>query len=186
MSFWTDLQLPSEHEALVAFYDCRWLYQHAANAGSVLSVMAIMAGYFALTGQIIKDAGGRLIKTMGDGGLVVFPAALADEAILALREVQRRGAQWFAGHGTRIDVTVKMDMGMLAFGKVGSPGDEILDVFGKAIANAYLLPTTGLSVSPTVFRSLRPETRKLLKKHTPPIRYIALEDRHPRDRDLEV
>ena len=55
-----------------------------------------MAGYFALTGQIVGDAGGRLIKTLGDAGLVAFPAEAADAGVLALRSVQSAGREWLA------------------------------------------------------------------------------------------
>jgi hypothetical protein len=33
-------------------------------------------------------------------------------------------------------------------------------------------------MTPPAFRALSPETRKMFKKHTPPVTYIALEDSH--------
>jgi len=185
MSFWTDLRVPAQHEALIAFFDCNWLRQYAEKTSDKLEVMAAVAGYFTLTGGIIAEAGGRLIKTMGDGGLAVFPADLIDEGVLAFHQVQEQGEAWFARRGEPVHVTVRMDVGPVVFGMVGSPDAEILDVLGKAVALAHLLPSTGFSVSPTVFRHLRPETRKLFKKHTPPVRYIAADDHHPRERAPE-
>lgn len=96
----------------------------------------MMAGYFALTGQIVSDAGGRLIKTLGDAGLVAFPAEAADGGVLALRPVQTAGREWLAKHG------------------------EIIDVYGKTVNVAAALPSTGLAVTPAVFRSLQAESRK--------------------------
>jgi len=184
MSFWTELRLPAQCEALVAFYDCHWLNQYAEKVGAA-AVMSAMSGYFNVTGQIIKDAGGKLIKTMGDNGLVVFPAELVDDGVLALQDVQRQGESWLAQRGTKSRVTVRMDLGPVMLGLVGGPGDEIVDVFGKPVAQAYLLPCNGFSMSPAVFRGLAPETRTLFKKHTPPIRYIGVDEHHARERGGE-
>ena len=44
---------------------------------------------------------------------------------------------------------------------------------------AAALPSSGLAVTPAVFRSLQAETRKLFKKHTQPISYIDVTDTRP-------
>ena len=84
MSFWTELRMPTEQELLVGFYDLAGYMRHAEKT-EPQELLATMAGYFALTGQIVGDAGGRLIKTLGDAGLVAFPAEAADAGVLALR-----------------------------------------------------------------------------------------------------
>ena len=40
-----------------------------------------------------------------------------------------------------------------------------------------LIPT-GFAMTPEAFRKLGPETRKLFKKHTPPVVYIPIEQPH--------
>src|SRR6266545_8384502 len=65
MSFWTELRMPTERELLVGFYDLAGYMRHAEKT-EPQELLATMAGYFALTGQIVGDAGGRLIKTLGD------------------------------------------------------------------------------------------------------------------------
>ena len=62
---------------------------------------------------------------------------------------------------------------------VGSPGEEIIDVYGKTVNVAASLPSAGLAMSPAVFRSLEPATRQLFKKHTPPVTYIGVDDARP-------
>ena len=71
------------------------------------------------------------------------------------------------------------DLGPVAIDLVGSPGEEIIDVYGKTVNVAATLPSSGLAVTPAVFRSLQAETRKLFKKHTPPISYIDADDPRP-------
>jgi class 3 adenylate cyclase len=178
MSFWTDLRLPCEQELLIGFHDLSG-YRRKAESSEALPLLELMAGYFALTGKIIADAGGRLIKTLGDAGLVAFPAALANDGVHALQNVQVEGRDWLAARDWRSRTIVKLHLGPVAVGRVGSPGEEIIDVQGKTVNVAASLPSTGISISPAVFRSLEPATRQLFRKHTPPITYISVDDTRP-------
>ena len=179
MSFWTDLRVPTEHELLVGFYDLTG-YMRYADQVEPQDLLGTMAGYFALTGQIIADAGGRLIKTLGDAGLAAFPAELVDDGVLAFRAVQSDGDAWLAARGYRSRAIVKLHLGPVALGLVGGPGAEIIDVYGKTVNIAATIPSTGLAMTPSVFRRLAPAMRTLFKKHTPPVTYIDAEDARPR------
>jgi class 3 adenylate cyclase len=178
MSFWTDLRVPTEHELLVGFYDLGG-YTRYIEQTEPRQVLETMAGYFALTGQIIGDAGGRLIKTIGDAGLAAFPIEAVDGGVRAFQAVRSSGREWLARRGYKTDAIVKLHAGPVAIGLVGGPGLEIIDVFGKTVNVAATLPSTGLAMTPAVFRSLQPETRRLFKKHTPPISYIDAHDHRP-------
>jgi len=180
MSYWAELHLPTEQELLVGFYDLTGYTRYAEKA-EALDVLSAMTGYFALTGKIIEEAGGRLIKTLGDAGLAAFPADLADAGIHAFRAVQHDGNEWLARQGYKSKAIAKLHLGPVAIGMVGAPGHEILDVYGKIVNIAAALPSAGLAITPAVFRSLAPETRALFKKHTPPISYIDAEDSRPRE-----
>jgi hypothetical protein len=178
MSFWTDLSVPTEQELLVGFYDLRG-YMRYAETAEPRQLLDLMTGYFALTGEIIQEAGGRLIKTLGDAGLAAFPAELADPAVRALQSLRAKGRDWLAERGYRSQVVVKLHLGPVAVGRVGAPGQEILDVYGQTVNIAAALPSSGLALTPAAFRGLQPETRKLFKKHTPPITYIDAADPRP-------
>jgi hypothetical protein len=43
---------------------------------------------------------------------------------------------------------------------------------------AATLPSNGYAISVETFRQIKPETRKLFKKHTPPITYIGVDEKH--------
>ena len=179
MSFWTDLRLPCEQNLLVGFYDLSG-YMRFAEATEPRPLLDLMAGFFTLTGGIVQQAGGRLIKTIGDAGLVAFPGEAADTGVRALQAVQAEGRDWLGARGFSGRVVVKLHLGPVAIGRVGAPDEEILDVYGKTVNVAASLPSTGLALSPAVFRSLEQQTRQLFKKHTPPITYIAADDSRPR------
>jgi class 3 adenylate cyclase len=179
MSFWTDLRAPSEQELLIGFYDLTG-YMRYAETAEPSRLLELMAGFFALTGRIIAQAGGRLIKTLGDAGLAAFPAAEAEAGVNAFQELRAEGRAWLGERGWQSRVIVKLHLGPVAVGRVGSPGEEILDVYGKTVNVAARLDSTGLAMTPAVFRSLPAEARTHYRKHTPPITYIDTEDRRPR------
>lgn len=178
MSFWTELRMPTEHELLVGFYDLAGYMRHAEKTPPQ-ELLSMMAGYFAVTGQIVGDAGGRLIKTLGDAGLVAFPPEAVDDGVQAMRSLQSAGRDWLAGRGWRTRIIVKLHLGPVAIGHVGSPGEEIIDVYGKTVNVAAAVDSTGLAITPAVFRSLQAGTRTLFKKHTPPVTYIDSADSRP-------
>ncbi|MBL8644373.1 MAG: adenylate/guanylate cyclase domain-containing protein [Rhodospirillaceae bacterium] len=177
MSRWTDLRLPAAHEMLIGFYDLTGYTVYSASH-EPRDILELMAGYFHLTGRIIAESGGRLIKTLGDAGLCAFFAEDTDAGVRALRRVQHDGDAWLLKQGYKSRAVVKMHLGPVALGLVGAPGTEILDVYGKTVNTAAVLQSNGFALSPAAFRGLKPETRTLFKKHTPPISYIASEDRH--------
>ncbi len=177
MSYWTELRTPTECELLIGFYDLVGYTRYAENEAPE-HLLLLMSGYFSLTGQLLSNAGGRLIKTMGDSGLAAFPKELADDGVKALRAVQHQGDAWLLKRGYRSRAVVKIHTGTVAVGFVGAPGEEIMDVYGSVVNTAATLPSKGFAMTPAAFRSLSVETRKLFKKHTPPVRYIALDDPH--------
>ena len=177
MSKWTDLSLPTERAALVAFYDLTG-FTAFSSKHAPLDVLDILSGYFTITGEIISARGGKLIKTLGDAGLCVFLAEDADDGILALRDVQRVGDRWLATKSYKARTKVKVNAGPVAFGMVGAPGSQVFDVYGKTVNVAAVLESHTFAMTAAAFRSLSAGTRKLFKKHTPPVSYIALEDSH--------
>lgn len=178
MSFWTELRTPAEQELLVGFYDLTG-YMRFAETAAPNHLLDLMTGYFALTGRIIREAGGRLIKTLGDAGLAAFPAHAVEPGVGAFQAIQSKGSAWLAERGFKSRAVVKLHLGPVAIGRVGSPGEEVLDLYGKTVNVAAALASTGFAMTPAVFRSLSADRRKLFKKHTPPITYIDTDDRRP-------
>jgi class 3 adenylate cyclase len=178
MSFWTTLRVPTERELLVGFFDIGG-FRRFAETTEPQRVLDTMAGYFAVTGRIVADAGGRLVKTVFDAGLAAFPGEDVDAAVRAFQEVKDKGEAWLAQRVGKCPVVVKLHLGPVAIGRVGSPGEEVIDIYGQPVSVAATLPGTGMTMTPSVFRRLQPATRKLFKKHTPPITYIDVADSRP-------
>ena len=75
-------------------------------------------------------------------------------------------------------IHVKVHFDPVICGPIGTRTDKRFDVYGYTVNTAATLKSNGFAMTPQVFRKLRADTRKLFKKHTPPIRYIPLESRH--------
>ncbi len=164
-------------DLLIAFYDITG-YATFAHGRPPADVLRLCADYFLLTGGIIEAAGGLLVKTIGDAGLVAFDDV--DAGVLALRQVQRQGDPWLHEQGWNGRAIVKAHHGPVALGRVGAPGRLQIDVYGEAVNTAALIPARkhGFAMSARTFRKLQPGTRQAFKKHTPPITYIPVEARH--------
>lgn len=174
---WHDIAQPTERELLVGFYDLSG-YQKLCARVPARDILDAMTGYFNLTGRIIAEANGILVKTIGDAGLVAFPAEDADRGITACLRVKSEGEAWLARNGINSRATFKLHLGPVACGHVGAPGRAIFDVYGRTVNTAATLESHGFAMTPQVFRALNAETRKLFKKHTPPITYIPASEVH--------
>ena len=136
----------------------------------------VLTEYFELGGDIATGDDGKVVKFIGDATLLVFPADWVDDGVLALRELKERGDQFFAMRSEICRHTIKAHFGPVCCGAIGTRDDKRFDVFGPAVNTAALLPSTGLALTPQVFRRLAPETRRYFKKCTPPTTYISIED----------
>jgi class 3 adenylate cyclase len=62
-----------------------------AEQGDVTSSEEILKWY-ALAADATRDAGGKVIKVIGDGVLLTFPPARVEDAVAALRTLQQHGS----------------------------------------------------------------------------------------------
>jgi class 3 adenylate cyclase len=171
------MSAPTTMDLLVGFYDLTG-YMKFARAAEPASVFDLLDGYFALTGAIIAEAGGKFVKAIGDAGLAAFPAADADLGVRAFLALRAQGDAWLARRGYPGRTVVKLHLGPVAGGPLGPAGHRPFDIIGATVNVAATLASDGVALTPAAFRALAPATRTLFKKHTPPVSYIALADRH--------
>ena len=115
---------------------------------------------------------------MGDAGLVVFPAEETDAGVRTMLRLKTESDAWLADRGIRSEAVLKLHTGPVACGIVAG----LRDVYGYTVNLGAVLPSGGFAMTPQVFRRLSPETRKLFKKHTPPMTYIPVDAPHPPQR----
>ncbi|MFT5090487.1 MAG: class 3 adenylate cyclase [Planctomycetota bacterium] len=129
-------------------------------------------------GIAIERAGGVIVKFIGDAALVVFSEESVDAGVVALLELREEGDAWLSERGLHSQHIVKAHFGPVTCGPIGTRDDKRFDVFGETVNIAATLHSNGLACTPQLFRKLAADTRKYFKKHTPPITYIPLQERH--------
>lgn len=82
------------------------------------------------------------------------------------------------GSGAQCRQIIKAHVGAVVSGALGTRTAKGFDVIGETVNTAATLPSHGLALTAELFRKLSPGTRKRFKKHTPPVRYIPLEESH--------
>lgn len=115
---------------------------------------------------------------MGDSALVVFPDNIVDEGVVFLKLMKEKVDQWIRTIGENGKLIVKVHFGTVICGFSGTEKNKRFDVFGENVNKTALLRSNGFSLSVELFRKLNSNTRKLFKKHTPPVTYISVEERH--------
>ena len=168
---------PEDHEALIAFCD---LTRFAKLSAAMTSrqVFDLISDFCDWTGDIVTAGGGNVIKFIGDEALIVFPDDKVDAGVRSLLELKKVTEKRMSGKDFPSKLIVKCHFGKVTFGLLGTRENKSLDVMGEQVNYAALLQSRGFAMSPEVFRKLKPDTRKLFKKHTPPVRYIPVEEAH--------
>jgi len=84
-----------------------------------LELIDLLDGDFQLTGDILEETGGMLIKTIGDVGLAMYPAEAADQGVRGFFRLKNEGDAWLAERGIRSEAVVKSMSGRLRMAKSG-------------------------------------------------------------------
>lgn len=177
MTTLNDIDTPQEMNLLVAFFDLTTA-AHFARNHSAQELFDTLSDYYEFVGDIIENSGGKVIKFIGDAALIVYPETHVNEGVLALKTLKDQGDVWLADRNIPSRNIVKAHFGPVVCGPMGTRTDKRFDVMGETVNIAALLKSNGLAMTPQVFRKLDPATRKLFKKHTPPITYIPVTESH--------
>lgn len=166
----------AERPWLIVFAD---LTRFMVNSRSTpaLTLAGLLDGYYRHAEGLVADAGGRVVKFMGDAFLAVWPEAQAGAGVAALPAVKRDIDAWWAARGWDSRVVIKAHFGRAAAGPFGRA--EQFDVVGSEVNIAATLPARTVSLSAEAFRCLDDGERKAYKKHTAPVVYIPVDDPRP-------
>jgi class 3 adenylate cyclase len=137
-----------------------------------------MSEYYELAGDIIEKSGGIVIKFIYDSILIAYDGECSDKAVLGLIKLKESCDKWLQDRDINSRHIIKAHFGSVVCGKIGTKDDKRLDIFGETVNTAELLKSNGFAITPQLFRTLNGKTRKLFKKHTPPITYIPIGERH--------
>jgi adenylate cyclase len=162
---------------LVAFIDLHGFSLQSTRVADD-ELATVVDSYYERVAARITAAGGRVVKFIGDGALIVFDVADADAAVTALLELKPEIDGLMASLRWECRLAIKVHVGTAIAGPFGGAADKRFDVIGKAINTCAMLDATGVALSVEAFRALSAETRTKFKKHTWPVTYIRQEDPH--------
>ena len=161
----------------VAFCDLT-NYAKLSRKADEIEIFRYLSKIYEITGEIIETSGGQVIKFIGDAALITFEENDIDEGIKALKKLKTEIDSYNQNIKYESQLIIKAHFGQIICGMVGTKSKKNYDILGNVVNIAAMLPSNGFSISVEVFRKLKPETRKLFKKHTPPITYIGVEEKH--------
>jgi adenylate cyclase len=169
--------LRTETSLLISFIDLTH-YQSQARKITDTRLAETMNAFYGLISTSIQQAGGRVVKFIGDASLIVFTEDKIDAGVKALLSLKTALDAWLETCGWESRLIVKAHFGLVIAGLFGPKEDLRFDVIGKEVNTAATLESSGLAISAELFRKLNPETRTHFKKHSSPITYIRSEDSH--------
>ncbi len=177
MTIFDEIQSPQETHLLVGFFDLT-RFLHFAKTHTNQEIFETLSAYFEFVGDIVENSGGKVVKFIGDAGLIVYPESHVNQGVLALKTLKEAGDAWLTEHNVASRNLVTAHFGPVFCGPLGTHTDKRFDVMGDTVNIAVTIKSTGLAITPQLFRKLDADTRKLFKKHTPPITYISVTDKH--------
>jgi len=161
----------SQTETLgVAFFDLSRKSEWASSEQDE-RVAAFLNAFYTLAGEHLTPAGGRIVKFMGDAGLVTFAKDSAEACIFALCDLALAARELALDTGFDSYLNINVHVGPVVTGTFGPPGLERYDVIGKAVNVAARLGRRGVTLSAQAFRCLSPQGRERFDKHTPAVTY---------------
>lgn len=177
MAAFDEIKKPIKTNLLVCFCDLYRFLDVVKKTKDTLEVFDILNGMAITIIRSIKKTKGRVIKFIGDSALIVFPEDSVDEGMLRLLELRDKVVGYFKSRNIDIKMHVGVHFGEVAIGPFGEEPFRSIDLFGDSVNRAAVLAGREYRgkfiITPQAFRKLKPETRKIFHKFTPPIVYIA-------------
>lgn len=165
-----DLNNPLETELVVIFFDLTdWmrLFEHHEDSEAT----QFLDQFYSETGDLVIQAGGQVVKFMGDSGLAIFPPDKIEAAISAMQELSRvvdhLGQNW----GMKLNLSVNIHVGPVSVGRFGTRDDKRVDIIGKTVNIAASFSRSGFALTQQAYRRISPEGRLQFQKYTQPVVY---------------
>jgi class 3 adenylate cyclase len=147
-----------ETEIIVGFFNLMG-YARWSEGKPPRDILNLASALLNRAGRAIAGSDGVLVKAIGDAGLFVFPADNPERAVLALEEIKRDCDSWLSECGYPDIMSVTIQVGSVAVGRVGPPEDERLDVYGATVNRAAMMQGRAFSVGETLYDRLQSKSK---------------------------
>jgi adenylate cyclase len=152
---------PQRQAFVIAFVDLA-RFQIASRRVKDETLAEIVQDYYERVSDGVKGTGGRVVKFMGDGALVVFPVDRASQAARSLMLLKQEVDTRMAKRKFPTAMVARVHVGEVIAGDFGAKGDKRFDVIGTAVNRAASLRyTEGVSFTAEAYAKLDVKTQKL-------------------------
>jgi class 3 adenylate cyclase len=152
---------PQRQPFVIAFVDLA-RFQIASRRVKDETLAEIVQDYYERVSDGVKGTGGRVVKFMGDGALVVFPVDRASQAARSLMLLKQEVDTRMAKRKFPTAMVARVHVGEVIAGDFGAKGDKRFDVIGTAVNRAASLRyTEGVSFTAEAYAKLDAKTQKL-------------------------
>lgn len=163
-----NITLPTECRVVVATADITG-FAKAFQSKSNQEIFDLLAEFYELVGRMVEEAGGKVVKFMGDAPLMIFPEDRAKQAVAALRSLTEKSSGWLSRFGSACQLRVKAHTGSVVCGPLGTATEKPFDIVGNSLVDLFRMPSGDFVISP--------ELQKLLNDGSSP---GTTADKHPR------
>lgn len=130
--------------------------------------------YYRSVTETIERAGGRVVKFIGDGVLIVFSEDAVDRGVKSLLELKKTIGDLMESRGWPGRLIIKAHFGEVVAGPFGP--SQTFDVIGKNVNATAMLHSTGITLSATAFGKLSGELQHAFREITSAPIYVGAED----------
>ncbi|MCZ7607949.1 MAG: adenylate/guanylate cyclase domain-containing protein [Planctomycetota bacterium] len=161
----------TEQKLLLCLHDLAG-FARLARDHSDLEIALFLHDYYTANVAAVHQAGGRVLKYMGDAVLSVFPPERAADAVEQMAALARVIEEIGRARRLRIESGCNMHLDTVVEGEFGPEGERRHDVIGSGMNHVHLMGRgPGLRISEPVYRSLPNEARAAWDKVKPPAVY---------------
>lgn len=144
----------------------------AFRSRSDQEMAALLDDYYGQAEDLIGNAGGKIVKFMGDSMLAVFEPPQAPEAVatgVLLADAVRSMAE---ARKVSVSLGVNIHMGPAVMAEFGHGSSRRRDVIGRTVNQTFMLGRgPGIRISERVFRTLPAAQRPPWHSNKPPAVY---------------
>jgi class 3 adenylate cyclase len=145
---------PTVAEQIIAFADLRGYHRQICLRLSPAATFHFLADYYAVAQGALAGSEGRVIKFIGDGLLLTFPASDPQGAIAALQQLKASTDAFLTAGGYNASLGIRAHLGLVAAGWIGEGDLRRFDLAGLAVNETALLPHDEWVLSATLQQRL--------------------------------
>jgi class 3 adenylate cyclase len=145
-------------------------FTQAVGGMDAVAIAEVLDRFYGDVVAVAADEGGRVVKFLGDGCLLVFPADQAPEAVRAVRALSDRVAA--LARELALDLELGANVHLCTVAEGAYEATQAYEVVGQGVIHTFRMGGgPGIRISEPVYRKLPSNQRGPWDKHQPPAVY---------------